>query len=392
MYQNNALYTVKIEAGISKSYSLGFRAKFIQEIMANKERIPGQISENLKYTISKLYNKSRTPIPIKPNPNKTLLLSLTFGIFTSLGLILHMHLFKKRPKFIYSINYMIPSVLVFDASLIHPLRAQKIKDSLLAEKIIKRKDIIEAHPIPLSEFRCIYSAKMIESLKDMNSVSEQMNLYLTSEIDYLELLEFYTTSCDGTYKALQYAVQERTLCFNLSGGFHHASKTHSARFCLLNDVFYAIKKAEKDIQDQSILIIDTDYHQGDGNISFLDEFPNVSMISIDIQHDEQNSHARLTSVAFQDSTSFADYKSQLISSIDKVKDPDIIIYLAGYDLFKEDSLTHGPFSENEILERDAHIFSHFKGKAFVFLPAGGYGINSWKLTLNSIKNYVKKIH
>ena len=71
----------------------------------------------------------------------------------------------------------------------------------------------------------------------------------------------------GTLEASKAALAGKN-CWNLAGGYHHASQRSAEGFCLYNDIGIAHQELLKTgllKSDDNILIIDVDAHNGNGN-------------------------------------------------------------------------------------------------------------------------------
>lgn len=63
----------------------------------------------------------------------------------------------------------------------------------------------------------------------------------------------------------------RKYSINLSGGYHHASSSSGAGFCIYADITLAAKHLQKHHNIKKILILDLDAHQGNGyQLDFMD--------------------------------------------------------------------------------------------------------------------------
>lgn len=67
-------------------------------------------------------------------------------------------------------------------------------------------------------------------------------------------------SVDAAFLALQLG-----WAINLSGGFHHASRSEGGGFCIFPDITFIVHYLKKYSSIQKICIIDLDAHQGNGH-------------------------------------------------------------------------------------------------------------------------------
>ena len=76
---------------------------------------------------------------------------------------------------------------------------------------------------------------------------------------------------------------KRTNCWNLSGGYHHASPDSIKGFCIYNDIgitYQALLNSGELTKDDKILIIDTDAHHGNGNAITFENNKNVTLLDV----------------------------------------------------------------------------------------------------------------
>ena len=87
----------------------------------------------------------------------------------------------------------------------------------------------------------------------------------------------------GTVLASRLALQERAVCWNVGGGYHHASRHAAEGFCIYNDIGIAydglIRSGGLRPEDR-ILIVDVDAHHGNGNARVFAETPNVVLADV----------------------------------------------------------------------------------------------------------------
>jgi acetoin utilization deacetylase AcuC-like enzyme len=90
----------------------------------------------------------------------------------------------------------------------------------------------------------------------------------------------YEYSLGGLYSAVDFVKRNkngRVFCSSLPG--HHAYSDHSHGYCLLNPMATSVKKAQEE-GFKNILILDWDFHHGDGTQSMFEHDASVYHISI----------------------------------------------------------------------------------------------------------------
>jgi len=188
------------------------------------------------------------------------------------------------------------------------------------------------------------------------------------------IVEAVRTATQGTILAAELAVRHG-LAVNLSGGFHHSFAEHAEGFCYLNDTVIAIRHLRKTHVRLKVLVIDLDVHQGNGTAFLLKDDRLSFTFSM---HEKDNYPAKKQSSLDVDLASFmrdAEYLKLLTANLEQVKSrfsPDLIFYLAGADVYKDDTLGGLELTMDGIAERDRIVRDFMPEVPLVMLPAGGY--------------------
>ena len=191
------------------------------------------------------------------------------------------------------------------------------------------------------------------------------------------LVERARRSVGGTIAACQAALSQG-VAVNLAGGTHHAFPDHGEGFCVFNDAAVAARVLQKDAQIVSVLIVDTDVHQGNGTAAVFSEDPSVFTLSI---HGEKNFPFRKypgdLDIGLPDGTGDVEFLSALEHGIQQALiriTPELVIYLAGADPFSGDRLGRLAVSKAGLAQRDELVFQVCKSERVpvAVVMAGGY--------------------
>ena len=168
------------------------------------------------------------------------------------------------------------------------------------------------------------------------------------------------------------------LAGNLAGGTHHAMPDWAEGFCVLNDVAVAIRVLERSRWLRRALIIDLDVHQGNGNAAFFADDPAVFTFSM---HGEKNYPFRKPpsslDVPLPDGTGDDAYLATLARHLPAVLDaaaPDLVFYLGGIDVRRDDRFGRLALSREGIAARDRFVVESVldRGLPLCLLLSGGY--------------------
>ncbi len=189
-------------------------------------------------------------------------------------------------------------------------------------------------------------------------------------------------------------------CWNLSGGYHHASQHSIEGFCLYNDIGICHQELLKEgilVSEDKILIIDTDAHHGNGNARTFKENKNVKILDVyneSIYPKTHSSRARVDfPVPLNPGTKGREYLEKY-SAMLKTVSPDykIAFVVAGTDVLATDKLGGFTLTEDDVVEREKITIRFLKGNNIptVILSGGGYSKDSAPCIVKAIKECAKE--
>jgi len=165
---------------------------------------------------------------------------------------------------------------------------------------------------------------------------------------------------------------------NLAGGTHHAFRDRGEGFCVFNDAAVAARAMQAEGRAGRILVVDCDVHQGNGTASILRGDDSIFTFSI---HGARNfpfeKEQSDLDIELPDGCSDAAYLVRLDEGLHTAFDlarPDLVIYLAGADPYRDDRLGRLSLSFAGLAERDRRVFAHARrlGVPVAIAMAGGY--------------------
>ena len=302
-----------------------------------------------------------------------------------------MRLFKRTPcKIVYRSEYLATIHAQNAHRSFDVMRFKKVRDQLIKEKLIKPKDILKAPRISDEDLLLVHTQEYLDSLKNPLTVGKLLNLdYVNPWDEYI--LEYFRYVSGGTLLATEYALENKSSIFNLGGGYHHAHPNRGEGFCLINDVAIAIRKMQTLHSANRYLIIDLDYHQGNGNLLYFQNDENIFTFSMHADKwdeiPEKNNNIDIELPSHAKDQMYLDILRRELPGVYTIFSPDIVFYVAGSDPYIKDTLGDFDISEEGLLERDKIVYQETKkyGLPMVILGAGGYGPESWKIYFNFIK-------
>ncbi len=296
-------------------------------------------------------------------------------------------------KLIFSFDYYVGIATSNAYQSFDIMKYKKIRDRLLKEKIVKRKQIIAPEMVSYEDLALVHDSEYIKNIQDPLKVASYLRI---GEVDPWDsyILEYFRTVTGGTILAAEYALNKKGIVFNLGGGFHHAHPDHAGGFCLLNDVAVAIAKVRLSQRSLKVLIVDLDYHQGDGNLIIYKNDPDVFTFSMHAAKWLELEKDYNLDLLIQHNISGEQYLGILESRLEPILnsyDPDIVFYIAGSDPYELDTLCDLNLTRDEMLQRNLYVTNLVKNNKIplVVVAGGGYGSESWKIYYDYICSVLK---
>lgn len=278
---------------------------------------------------------------------------------------------------------------------------------LIYHPIYSQLDLPEAHRYPIQKYQRLYQAiqslhsddrlcyfeptalpiRDIKQVHEANYVDAVMNGTLPAAkmrrigfpwSDFL--IERTLTSTAGTCLTVDKAV-EYGAAIHLSGGYHHAHYDFGSGFCLFNDLVVAAYHALKQECIETVLIVDSDVHHGDGTATLCADKDDIITVSF---HCDKNFPARKPmsnydvplSIGTQDDE-FLEAFQQVVEMAINHHQPELIIYDAGVDIHCDDELGYLNVSTEGLYQRDCWMSTTAKQKniPIACVVGGGYRSN-----------------
>lgn len=168
---------------------------------------------------------------------------------------------------------------------------------------------------------------------------------------------------------------------NLAGGTHHAHAERGGGYCVFND----LAVTARDLLDhgglERIAVVDLDVHHGDGTASIFADEPRVFTFSM---HGERNYPAVKPpgdlDIGLPKGTGDEAYLAALAPALERIFEefrPQLVLYQAGADPYREDRLGFLDLSFAGLARRDRLVFSHCQRQRVpvVITMGGGYARN-----------------
>lgn len=203
-----------------------------------------------------------------------------------------------------------------------------------------------------------------------------------------ELAEAVRWTNGGCIGAI-HAALDQGVAGNLASGFHHSHGPHGEGFCTFNGLVVALEHARAAGRLKRGLVLDMDLHYGNGTAALLADRPDFFQLSIygnwykknlayrDVSAERAEDTQNAWSIPVPNGADGAAYldilKRSLPEAIDRAQ-PDVLLYQAGADPYKEDPYSPLNLDHADLRARDQFVFELCKAKGLpvMWVLAGGY--------------------
>jgi acetoin utilization deacetylase AcuC-like enzyme len=263
----------------------------------------------------------------------------------------------------------------------HVFPSQKfrlIRERLLAEGFATPEDFVAPEPAPDEDLLLVHERGWIQRLKTGKLSYEEI---LQLEIPYSpEMARAFCLAAGGTTLAARLAL-EQGVAYNVGGGFHHAFPDHGEGFCAINDIAVGIRTLQREGKITRAMVVDCDNHHGNGTAAIFAGDPTVFTLSI---HQYNNYPAQKppssVDVHLSDGVNDEEYLERLSAAYRFPLHgfhPELLVYVAGADPYREDQLGGLSLTLEGLKRRDRLVIETAlrEGTAVAIVLAGGYAVH-----------------
>jgi acetoin utilization deacetylase AcuC-like enzyme len=258
-------------------------------------------------------------------------------------------------------------------------------------------------PVSLADIRLVHTD---EYLKSLERAETWLEIFEFKDAEYIpekaqrslpELLDDLKLKSGGTLLAARTAL-DVGLAANLGGGYHHAFPDRGRGYCVIHDVAIAIRALQKAGRIKDVLIVDLDFHQGDGSAVIFKNDPSVFTLSLHSQEGwpAEKQESSLDVPLYQGDEDL--YLEKLQDSLAKALRrfaPDMVLLVDGSDPYEKDVLPGTIFLKmtlEQLKKRDHFVIDTFAdlGIPLASVFAGGYGPDVWEVHYNATQHLLER--
>lgn len=276
-------------------------------------------------------------------------------------------------------------VSFFGVEHLHPFdiaKYDRIAAGLVERGLLAETDFAAALPVGDEALAAVHDPNYLASLHTPSALGRALEvnlpeLFSESAIER-RVLDPFQAAVAGTVLAAR-AARDHGFGINLGGGYHHARPAMGHGFCIYSDVALAVHTLRAEGLTGTILIVDTDAHQGDGSHAFFADDPTVFSFSMH-QGDlfpipKLQGDLDVPLRAGMDDDAFLwSLEQQLPTLLDRLE-PVMVIHVAGADVLVDDPLAGFSLTPRGLVHRDLFVARTVRerGVPLLHVLAGGYG-------------------
>jgi acetoin utilization deacetylase AcuC-like enzyme len=243
---------------------------------------------------------------------------------------------------------------------VFPVEKYRLIYEALLERGVPASDFAEPEPATRAELERAHTPEYLDDLE----ACRRSERTLWSELPLTPgIVRFFVLSAGGTILAARHALR-RGWAMNLCGGFHHAFADRAEGFCYVNDLAVAVRALQAEGAIERAAILDCDLHQGNGTARLFQGDADVFTYSIhqrDLYPVKEESDL---DVHLDDFTGDAVYLERLRGDVGRIlaeHRPQLVLYQAGADPYRDDQLGSLALTKEGLLERDRIVFGACAG-------------------------------
>jgi acetoin utilization deacetylase AcuC-like enzyme len=261
------------------------------------------------------------------------------------------------------------------------------KFQLVADKLAGRDGVrVEAPaPVAVADLERVHTRAYVEAVRS----GEPRALAESQKFPWSPALWPSVLLTNGGALAAASRALDDGLAAAIASGFHHAHADHGEGFCTFNGLVVAAEALRAEGRVARVAVLDLDLHYGNGTASLCAARPWLVNVSIygndywqnkpyrDVEHVRHGDGPNHVSFALPNGSGRAVLMETLergMAALLALGRPDLVLYQAGADPYKEDPYSPLDLDHDDLRERDRAVFAWAKRHALplAWVLAGGY--------------------
>jgi acetoin utilization deacetylase AcuC-like enzyme len=273
----------------------------------------------------------------------------------------------------------------------------------LSQDMGRPVQFVEPQPVTNREICLVHDKEYLESLGtpqawiDLLELKEHEYHPAKAKKPLPQLIDSIKLKCGGTVLATELALEFGLSC-NLGGGYPHAFPNQGRGFCALNDLAIAIRCMRRRKRANRFLVVDLDFHQGDGTALIFKRDPDVfslSVHSLEGWPEEKQESTLDIPIKASESEFYLEKAVAGIETAMKSFSPEVVLYVAGSDPYEEDVLRGTRFLRlglTQMKQRDQFVIDYFADRKIPLMMvfSGGYGPQVWRVHYYAVRRLLER--
>ena len=253
------------------------------------------------------------------------------------------------------------------------------KYAMVVEELIRscgvgRQEFLEPIPPTREQLLLVHAPEYLDDLTQIRWTHRTV----TSELPLTrEIVQAYILAAGGTVLAAREAVERRGFGIHIGGGFHHTFEDHAEGFCYVNDIAVAVRVLQSEGRVKRAAVVDCDVHQGNGTAHIFRNDASVFTFSIHQENIYPIKQRSDLDIGLRDGATDEEYLRAMATVVPARLDafaPDLVVYVAGADPYKEDLLGGLGLTKEGLARRDEMVIAYCAERAvpIASILGGGY--------------------
>ena len=276
----------------------------------------------------------------------------------------------------YSPAYRLPMTGIEASAGLEPRRSDYVAWWLLDTRALEASDLRTPHRVTYRDLDRVHTLELLDSLGRPETLARIFAVD-PSDVPVDELMLTVQLACGGTLEAAREALARRGPALNLQGGFHHAAPGAAGGFCPVNDVAVALAALRAEGFQGQAVVLDLDSHPPDGIAACLRNDSSAWVGSI--SGSDWGPLPGVDETVLPERADDTAYLRTLSALLGRMPRPDLAFVLAGGDVLAGDRFGRLGLTLAGARRRDREVAKALDGVPSVWLPAGGYHRDAWRV-------------
>jgi len=263
-----------------------------------------------------------------------------------------------------------------------PRRADFALWFLLEQRALRRRNLRLPRRADYQELARVHTPELLDSLGQAETLARIFSVE-PGDVPVDETMNTVRLVCGATIDAAREVTSDATprrlgrRALNLLGGFHHARPDVAGGFCAVNDVAVAIAALRAEGLRGRVLVLDLDAHPPDGIAACLAGDSSAFIGSISCS--DWGPLPNVDETVLPEKAGDEAYLAALDALLGRMPGGEIAFVLAGGDVLAGDPVGRLGLTLAGCRERDRRVADALVRIPSVWLPAGGYHPDSWRV-------------